>query len=495
MDIPPSKILPDEHLLKDCKRSSSETSLVKIYVAGTLRYTLRKLSVLFLWLLWGDFAFTFFESIFGRFLPLYLKDLQASNSLIGIMAGSFAGLMNILFLPNISQWSDNYRSRLGRRIPFLYVVAPLATASLVAVGFAPEIAAWLYATVLSRVVPSISMVTVVLSLLCAFVVSFHFFNMVLVNTYNWLLRDVVPLEFMARFLSWFRIVGTVSSGLFLWYVFPHVISHRKEVCLSVGLVYLVFFLLMCCNVKEGEYPPPVKDRRSILKSYVHYFRDCLSIPIYRNFFIAYVLAVLASTCASPFTALFNRDTLGVSMDDMGKIFAWTAAISAVLYFPMGYFCDKFSPMRVGLASVVAQVFGCICTYILVTDKTSFLVWSLIVAVPTVGWGLAYMATTMELFPEEKFGQFSSGLNVFACGALIFGNYLVGQLIDFVHSDYRMIYVWSAVLYSLAIVPMFLVYRGWRQHGGPRHYVPPLPELSRMVSSRVDECVDRKYDGV
>jgi hypothetical protein len=49
----------------------------KIYHAGTLRYTLQGLIILSLWLRWGDFAFSFFESIFSRFLPLYLKDLHA----------------------------------------------------------------------------------------------------------------------------------------------------------------------------------------------------------------------------------------------------------------------------------------------------------------------------------------------------------------------------------------------------------------------------------
>jgi len=458
----------------------------KIYSVGTLRYTVRGLVVLFLWLLWGDFAFTFFECIFGRFIPLYLKDLHASNSLIGIMTGSFAGIVNILFLPNISQWSDNYRSRLGRRIPFLYVVTPLTVIALVAVGFAPEIATWVDIHILSRLAPSVSITTVILTLLCVLVVSFHFFNMVLVNAYNWLLRDVVPLELMARFLSWFRIVGTVSSAAFLWFVFPHVISHRREVCLSVGVFYLISFMMMCRHVKEGEYPPspPVEYRPGILKSFAIYFRECLSIPIYRNYFIAYVLATCAGSCAGPFSVLFNRDTLSISMDDMGKVFAWGSAASAVAYVPMGWLCDKFSALRVALIALVGQIFGAVCTYYLVNDKTSFLVSTLIFSIPAVGWGLGSQAMTMKLFPEEKFGQFSSGLNVFGCGALIVGNYLVGQFMDLVHSDYRMIYFWSAALLALAILPMVLVYRGWMQHGGPHHYVAPVPKEYHNIRSSV-----------
>src|SRR5260221_853426 len=101
----------------------------RIYRAGTLRYTLAGVITLFVWLLWGDFCFTIFESVFGRFLPLYLKDLNASNTLIGAMTGSVGGLVNVLFLPTISMASDRRRSRFGRRIPFLFAATPGAVGS------------------------------------------------------------------------------------------------------------------------------------------------------------------------------------------------------------------------------------------------------------------------------------------------------------------------------------------------------------------------------
>ncbi len=457
-------------------------ALDKIYRVGTLRYTVRGLAVLFIWLLWGDFAFTFFENIFGRFIPLYLKDLHASNTLIGVMTGSFAGLVNIFFLPNISQWSDHTRSRFGRRIPFLYVVTPLTVASLIAVGFAPEIAVWLRAHFLVRFTAGLSEGVVILTLLCAFVVSFHFFNMVLVNSYNWLLRDVVPQELMARFLSWFRIVGTASSFAFLWWVFPHVIIHRKEVFLSVGLFYLAAFLLMCWNVKEGEYPPAPKkiDRPGIFKSFVIYFRECLGLPIYRNFFIVYILTLAATGCAGPFSVLFTRDTLGLDMDAMGKIFAWGAAVSAVIYFPMGWLCDKFGPLSVTICALIGLMAVSISALLWVDSRESYIVFAMGSALPSVGWALGSMATTMKLFPEEKFGQFSSGLNVFGCGGLILGNYLIGKFMDLVHSDYRMTFLWSAILFALAIYPMLLVYREWKKYGGPYLYVAPLPPVQHSL---------------
>src|SRR6266542_1559277 len=116
----------------------------KIYRSGTLRYTVGGLVTLFVWLLWGDFCLTIFESIFGKFLPLYMKDLKASNTMIGLLTGSVGGVVNVLFLPNISMATDRHRSRWGRRIPFLFWATPCAVGSLILVGFASEIGAWLH---------------------------------------------------------------------------------------------------------------------------------------------------------------------------------------------------------------------------------------------------------------------------------------------------------------------------------------------------------------
>ncbi|MDR1303911.1 MAG: MFS transporter [Verrucomicrobiales bacterium] len=445
------------------------------YAVGTLKYDKRAIVILFGWLLWGDFAFNFFESVFGRFMPLYLKELNASNVFIGITTGSVAGLVNILFLPNISQWSDRLRARLGRRIPFLLIVTPLTTLSLLAIGFAPEIGALTH-----RYLPSFSWLTqtgLVLSLLCLFTIAFHFFNMILVNVFNWLVRDVVPQVLMARFLTWFRVVGTVAAMLFLWYVFPTMLFHRKLTFLLVGFFYLAAFLLMCWKVKEGDYPAPESrgSADNFLRRFVTYFRDCLGIPLYRNFFLVHVLFVIGNVCANySFLTLYARHTLRLEMEAMGQIYAYAALLSAVVYIPIGWLCGKIGEMKVTLASLVTLVIVAILAYYLVTDQTSWLVYSLVSSLPAVGWTLGSLTVSMRLFPEKSFGQFASGINVFSCGGMIAGNYICGEYMDFVDSNYRLIFWWVAGFCTLAIVPMVAVYRGWRQHGGPDHYVAPSP---------------------
>lgn len=451
----------------------------KIYRVGTLRYTLGGVVVLFLWLLWGDFCFTIFESIFGKFLPLYMKDLQASNTMIGVMAGSVGGVVNVLFLPNISMASDRHRGRWGRRIPFLFWSTPCAVGALVLIGFSSDIGAWLHAA-LAKLPVRLSVSAVTLALLSAFVVGYHFFNMVLVNIYQCLLRDVVPPELMARFLALFRVVGTVGTFVFSWYLFPHILEHRQALCAGIGLTYLAAFLLMCWRVKEGQYPPPPAREKSagVAKSFVAYFRESLSVPLYRNYLIMYAMVTAASTCAGPFVTLFARNTLELSMDDIGKVFAWGALGSALTYVPVGYLCDRIAPMRVAMISLASLALAWALGYFVAQDRNSWLVYSVLVAmVPSVGWNLGFNALTMHLFPVEKFGQFSSSLNVFGYGSIIAGNFLAGRFIDLVGGNYRMIFVWSLSWFTLSLVPMGLVYREWRRHGGPKSYVAPLPVIS------------------
>ena len=90
-----------------------------VYRAGTLTYTRLGLVALFAWLLWGVFCNTMTDAVIPSILPLRLRALDAPNWLIGVLITSLAGLLNVAVCPWISFKSDRYRSRFGRRIPFI----------------------------------------------------------------------------------------------------------------------------------------------------------------------------------------------------------------------------------------------------------------------------------------------------------------------------------------------------------------------------------------
>ena len=463
--------------MQTAERTSRPAESEHSLSVGSLVYSRSQLIVLSLWLLWGDFAFTFFESIFAKFIPIFLKHLNASNTLIGVMTGSFAGLVNVLFLPFISRWCDDLRTPIGRRIPLLYVITPLTAAMLIGIGFAPEIGGWLFRRARPLLPDFFSEEGTILGLLCVLVVSFHFFNMVLVNAYNWLIRDVIPLSVMSRFLAWFSIIGTVSGAAFLFLVFPHLMTYRREIFLGVGVFYIVAFTAMCWKVREGSYPDPVQQKApfGVISTFALYFKECLQISLYRNFFVGCLLVTAALSCANNFIILFADRTLGLGMGDMGEIFAWTAMISLLFFYPLGWLCDRFSPMHVALGATVTIGLGALLALLFVENRMGFLIYSLAFSLPTVAWYLSQRAASMKLFPAEKFGQFSSGLNVFGCGALIVGNLLIGVLMDVFQSNYRMAFLWTGCIAAVAVIPFFKVIGEWKRLGGRENYVPPMPE--------------------
>ena len=150
---------------------------------------------------------------------LYAQKFHASNLLIGVLVNSVPGFVNLIFGPSISRWSDNFRGPWGRRIPFVAVSIPLVFLSIVIMGFATEVGGLIYRHLIHPFSPSVLFDAVVLTMLSTCVVLFHFANMILVNSYTWLQRDVIPQVLMARFLSWFRIVSIISGALFSWYIF------------------------------------------------------------------------------------------------------------------------------------------------------------------------------------------------------------------------------------------------------------------------------------
>ncbi|MDR2675670.1 MAG: MFS transporter [Opitutaceae bacterium] len=447
----------------------------KIYTAGALRYTTGGVVMLFIWLLWGDFCFSIFEEIFSKFLPLYMKELKASSTLTGVLTGSLGGIVNVLFMPGISMASDRHRGRRGRRIPFLLWSTPCAVGSLILIGFTSEIGGWLHA-LLGGASPGVTVAAVTITMLCVFVAMYHFFNMVLVNLYQCLLRDVVPPALMARFLALFRVVSTGGRFVFSWYVLPHVLTHREWVFAGVGVVYTAAFLLMCWRVREGGYPPPPEEKPpGYLSTYAVYFRECLTAPIYRNFIFMYACVTAASTCVSPFVILFASETLKLSPEAYGRTFAWGWLAAAFAYVPFGWLCDKVSPMRVAVGALAGLMVSWGIGYFVLQGGTSWLVyWIAVQMFPSTAWNLGFTAVTMMLFHQEKFAQLSSGLNVIGFGSSILGSFLIGLFIDLTGQDYRMIFAWSFCWFALAVVLMALVYRDWKRLGGPDHYAPPLP---------------------
>jgi len=79
------------------------------------------------------------EAVVPSILPLKLKDLGAPNWLMGVIMTTGPGILNMTICPWVSFKSDRFRSRWGRRIPFIILTMPFLCFFLGMLGWSDEI--------------------------------------------------------------------------------------------------------------------------------------------------------------------------------------------------------------------------------------------------------------------------------------------------------------------------------------------------------------------
>jgi len=250
----------------------------KIYSVGTLTYTKRGLIVLFVWMLWGDFCYTLMEAVVPSILPIKLKSLGAANTTMAVILSTLPGILNTTICPWVSFWSDRYRSRWGRRIPFILWTLPFLTLFLILLGFSQPIGHGLHRLVFAAS-GYLSATTVAVVMIGIFMVGFQFFNMFVGSVYWYLFNDVVPKEVIGQFLGLFRVVGGLAGVLYNYFIFKYAESHMTEIFLGAALLYFFGFGLVCLRVKEGEYPPPpeyVGGQTGLFAGLKTFFVECFS---------------------------------------------------------------------------------------------------------------------------------------------------------------------------------------------------------------------------
>lgn len=446
------------------------------------------LLAIFGWLLWGDFCFTLMESVVPSVLPLKLKDLGCSNWLMGMVMTTVPGILNMTICPYVSFKSDRYRSRWGRRIPFILWTMPFLCVSLALIGWTDQISAFLQvnSTFLQQYAPA----TVTISLIAVFISMFSFFNMFVSSVFCYLFNDVVPPQFLGRFTGAFRIVGVSASSVYNYFIFKYAESNMREIFLGAAVLYFIGFMLVCLMVKEGEYPPPekieaeTKRKTKLIAEIRTFFRESFAHKIYWLLFL-FTAVGSASGAIGTFGVFFSKD-MGLSLDQIGKTGAITGIASLSAAYFASIFIDRWHPLRVIVYLTVFGIVGALMNWVwvFVTLPGNYFFWlSLGGSVISAFLGAFYMAGSMPLFykmfPQSRFGQFCSAQALLRSFIGLGSGVISGLYIDVIKyfcngSDfaYRFIFLWSTAFTVVNAVIIVCTYKMWYRLGGDSHFHPP-----------------------
>ena len=384
------------------------------YHCGTLTYTKAGLLALFAWLLWGDFCFTLMETVVPTILPLKLKALGCSNGMMGIILSTIPAILNTTICPYVSFKSDRYRSRWGRRMPFIIATLPFMCLSLALFGWADPISLFLQRNL--SALHGMAPTTVIIVFLGLVVALFQFFNMFVNSVFWYLFNDVVPAQYLARFLGAFRIVGTAAGAFYNYFIFQYSESHMREIFLGAALLYLIGFGATCLKVREGEYPPVEGESNQDKQgggAVLTFFRECLSHKIYWLLFTASSFTSVAG--AVGIFGMFLSREMGLTLDDIGKMGAVSGVVSMVAVYVAAVFIDRWHPLRVLVYLRLFSVIGLVSSWIWlwITLPGNYFFW-LSLSIAIIGSfqgafaGAADLPMVMRLFPKSRFGQFCSG---------------------------------------------------------------------------------------
>ena len=463
----------------------------KTYHCGTLTYTKAGLLAICAWLLWGDFCFFIMESVVPSVLPINLKALGCPDWVLGVIVGMIPNILSAGISPVVAFKSDRFRSRWGRRIPFIVGTLPFLCLSLILLGFSKDIGAFLHAHV--GFLKDTNPATLTIITIGVFVVAFQFFNTFVSTLFFFLFNDVIPAELLGRFTGMFKIIGSLASAFYQFFIFQHSASHMREIFLGASLLYFLGFGLLCWRVKEGEYPPVTGEEESDSRGFrgvKTFFAETFSNGWYRLFFVWLALPALARGI-NIFGVFFAME-MGMTLDNIGKQGAIWSATSIFAMYLAARFIDRWHPLRVQVYLSIFTVITGVSSWvwIFVTLPGNYFFW-LSTAGNFISVFLAALATVsslliqMRILPKSRFGQMCSGYGLVSSVFTFVASLMAGLFLDAIrwmyfgsaHSPefaYRFNFLWTVFFSVISAALSVRVYSRWYRLGGDKAYRAPAP---------------------
>lgn len=476
--------------------SEKTTPAVKTWSVGSLTYTISGLVILFGLLLIGDFAWSMRERSVAPMSQWYLNHLKVPSLVFGLLVSSFPALIQLFVGPFISVKSDRYRSKWGRRIPFLLITTPMAAIGMIGLGLTPLLAArlhglcdsapvgaWLHRTLdgtpMGAWILSMATSEMGISLLCfgIFWTCFEVASIAGKPVFDGLINDVVPRPLLGRFYGLFRIVSLTDGMIFNFWIMGYVPTHFTIIMISIGLFYGIAFMWVCFKVKEGDYPPPQTETKQggAVGNFFHeakiYCRECFSHSYYLSVFI---MMMAAGLCFGPINifSIPYAQHMGVDMATFGKALTFTYFLSLVLAYFMGWLADRLHPLRMAIGVLVGYALVTAWGSLFARSANTFLVAWILHGVLSGCYFTTAASLGQRLFPHEKFAQFASAAAMFGAVANMLLAPIMGTIIDQSNKTYRYTFAASCFLAIVALLAAWPLYIKFKKLGGPANYIAP-----------------------
>jgi MFS family permease len=396
-------------------------------------------------LLVGDLGWSLRERSVQELFKMRLLDFSRDATLLNFLIGAMPALIAVGLGPPVGAWSDRTRCRFGRRIPFVFASAIVATAGMLGMAFSTGLA------------------TLALSWIV-----FEIATIVGNPLFLALVNDTVPRPVIGRFFALFRIVSLATgAGFFALFFHNDAAAMFQPLLTLVAVACLGCMLLVCWRVRE---PPHVAvpaagwwPRREAPGRWWRLF--------------AAVAVGAVAVLPININALNACAQFGADAGDFGRAIASTYAISAVLAWPMGWLADRFHPLRVGTVALAAYAACMLGAWQLVEGRTGFIV-ALVAHGVLAGCFLTGTVSLLPaVLPRGRFSQLAAVSASVTAVLVVIAAMGLGALLDATGRDYRLLYPAGALAAACGAVLWCSL---WRRSLKPPACEDRLPEQTTGV---------------
>lgn len=400
----------------------------------------------------GFFAVMIAWAVYNSFVPLFLANRFDLNP---AQIGFFMTLDNIaalLLQPVIGSLSDRTRTKIGRRLPFMLVGAPIAA---LAFFFAPVVAVPLLGIAPEARLPLFITCTM------TFMLAMAIWRTPVVA----LMPDVTPSKYRSQANGVINFMGGIGSiiafliGGKLYAIQPQYPFWLASVLVLVG-VLLVFIFVREPKIYEDN---PNLEKPNLWKSLVQIFRDKQHNAI--RIFLAIFFWFVAMNAIETFITLYANHSLGMSESRSVSLMTLNSLAFVIMALPAGFIGGAIGRKRTISIGLVVMILVMTSIFFIPAETLTLELFKLpmLGAVPVVGlllvvaglgWALINinsLPVVVDLTDATQIGTFTGLYYLFSTMAAIAGPNINGWIVKLTGNNYSSIFIIGPIFMIAALI--------------------------------------------
>ena len=406
----------------------------------------------------GFFTMGLMDPLYDTYVPIFLRNFIESNTIVGLIM-TFDNVLAIFLIPIFSALSDRVDTRIGRRMPFIVTLLPIAAVLFGLIPFSALSSLWL---------------------LIALVFCFNLSKQAVRGPVVALMPDMVPGDLRSEANGVINTMGGIATILGtvalarLMDVYIKLPGQEEPVneilafpVASLFVILAVVLLFIFVKERSSQVPrqKSAKEKKeSILQSLRHVVGEKDKSALF--ILISLLCWFISYQGVLPFVGLYSEEVLGTSSGTASLAAGMVGIAYAIFAIPSGKVAHRFGRKRTIRVSLV-----CLVAVTLLVFVHSFVTASWNPTVRLVSFwallflfGIFWVSVVTNSFPMlwqmsdyTTVGIYTGLYYFFSQAASIIAPPIAGGCIDLF--GYPALFVFTAIFFAIAWITMSKVDRG------------------------------------